>query len=798
MNTLQRMSLPVLLVVALCDAVAQTKPPLQAKPPASLKITLEQAGSRTGRDRVPTYEGQNVVVTGQVSTKPIWITDSYFVAIQDNTFFGLLLRPEIPQLPDLTPGDWVEAEGVISKRAGLPILLPRTVRRLRRTTAPAPKVVAAVDLTSFRYMGVLVTLQSIITGETQNGGGDLLLIGLASNELNVFLPRTRRDSGPKLSGFRAGDRIRVTGIASQYCTLPPYDKYFQILIPTPASVAIMERGWVLQPPVLLASLILAGALASIWWFRERRMAALRKQMRLLNSLGEQVIGATSSTEILRRLMLNLPALSDATGVGLYIHNRSTKTLEGVHSSNTAIETVDPEAPSGPMASGIAACFRGHALIAIPDVRRSPHFKKEDTVLAPRSVLLVPMFAQSELMGVLEIHHSRRFHYFSQGEQAAMQHLANQIATALKLQEQHSMREQLFRSEKLAAAGQLISDVCNELRSPLQSIATLATALHSRNGGGYHAELDSITTEANRASEIVARLVSFANVEQAQAEPLDLNAILSGLLKFRAPEWKAKGVEIKAQLAVKRAIVLGSPGQIEQVLLNLLVDAEKSAAEAREKVITVSSSLLAKRVLVEISYPLRSPDVRGDSTDGDHTGSGALGLGVCRGIIESHGGEFRVVRTSPAQARFDIELPVIEARQTGSGASELSEAIRQLTVLVVEPDNKVQRQLVQMLGTRGDRVVPVSSAEEGLDIVERLRFDMVICAVRLPSLNWVTFCERVRLRVGGFVLLTDAFNSDVGRAFRNSEGYVLSKPVDETELHRICRAVEDRTSLLIRE
>jgi signal transduction histidine kinase/CheY-like chemotaxis protein len=692
----------------------------------------------------------------------------------------------------------VEAQGVISKRAGLPILVTRALRLLRHTAAPAPKVVNTLDLASFRYMGVLVTLETIITAEDKNGGGDLLLVGPRSNELNVFLPQTRRDSGPKLSGFRLGDRIRVTGIASQYCTLPPYDRYFQILISSPKSVAVLERGWAIQPPVLLASLILAGALASIWWFRERHMAGLRKQMRLLHSLGEQVIGATSSTEILRRLMLSLPALSNATGVGLYIHNRATRTLEGVHSDNSTIEAIDPQAPSGPMASGIAACFRSHTMLAIPDVRRSPHFKKEETVLAPRSVLMVPMFAQNELMGVLEIHHSRRFHYFGQGEQAAMQHLANQIATALKLQEQHSMREHLFRSEKLAAAGQLISDVANELRSPLQSIATLATALLTRNGDASHAELHSITSEASRASEIVARLVSFANVEQAQAEPLDLNAILAGLLKFRAPEWKAKGVEIKSQLAVKRAIVLGSAGQIEQVLLNLLVDAEKSAAEARDKVINVSTSLLAKRVLVEISYPLRSPDVRGDSTDGDHAGSGALGLGVCRGIIESHGGEFRVVRTSPAQARFDIELPVIEARQTTVGTSELSEAIRQLTVLVVEPDSKVQRQLVQMLGNRGDRVVPVSSAEEGLDIVERLRFDMVICAVRLPSLNWVVFCERVRMRVGAFVLLTDAFNSEVGRAFRDSEGFVLIKPVGETDLHRICRAVEDRTSLLIRE
>ncbi len=770
---------------------------LKPKPP--LKITLEQAGSRTGRDRLPAFEGKEVLVTGQISVPPIWIGDSYYFAIQDDIPFGLLLRMEPTQVAGFTPGDWIEAQGVISKNTGLPILVTTAVRQLRHTPPPAPKVVTPFDLASFRYMGVLVTLETIITAQDDNTDDELLPIGPSSINLNVFLSRMRRDAGPKLSGFRRGDRIRVTGIATQNCTLPPYDRYFQILIANPNEIVVLERGWAIQPPVLLAALILVVVLAGIWWFRERRMAGLRKQMRLLHSLGEQVIGATSSAEIMRRLTVNLPALSNASGAGLYIQNRATKMLDGMTSNNTAVETIDPEAPSSGMASGAAACFRNHLLIAIPDTRRSPHFKKEDTVLAPRSVMFVPMFAQNELMGVLEIHHSRHFHYFGRGEQAAMQHLANQIATALNLQDQHSLREQLFRSEKLAAAGQLISDVANELRTPLQAIANLATTVLSRNGESRHSELDSIKTEASRASEIVSRLVSFGQVEQAQAEPVDLNAILTGLLKFRSPERTAKGVEIKSQLAVKRAIVLGSPGQIEQVLLNLLVDAEKSAAEARDKVITVSTSLLAKRVLVEISYPLRSPDIRGDSTDGgDHTGSGALGLGVCRGIIESHGGEFRVVRTSPGQARFDIELPVIEARQSGPGGADLTEAIRQLTVLVVEPDAKVQRHLVQILGNRGDRVVPVSSAEEGLDIVERLRFDMVICAVRLPSLNWVTFCERVRLRVGGFVLLTDAYNSDVGRAFRESEGFVLTKPVDENDLRRICRAIEDRTSLLIRD
>jgi signal transduction histidine kinase len=487
-------------------------------------------------------------------------------------------------------------------------------------------------------------------------------------------------------------------------------------------------------------------------------------------------------------------------VGMYVQNRGTKMLESIHVSNSTPEFIDVETPAAGLSSGIVACFRNRTLVAIPDTRRSPFFDKQNPSSTPRSLLFVPMFAQSELLGVLMLYHSGSFHYFSQDEQAAMQHLANQVATALKLQEQQSIREQLFRSEKLAAAGQLISDVANELRAPLGSIVTRASALRSRQAEAPLEELQAIADEARHASEVVARLVSFAKVEQSEVQPVDLNAILSGLLKFRAPECKAKGVEIQLQIPPKRATVMGSPGQLEQVLLNLLVDAEKSATGAREKTIVVSSSLLAKRVLVEIAYPTRSTEFqRSDGVESDHAGSEALGLGVCRGIIQSYGGEFRVVRASLTQARYDVELPVVETRPSNAGASNGFQGVnRQLTVLIVEPDTSVQRQLVQLLGNRGDRVVPVSSAEEGADLAQRVRFDMAICAIRLPGLNWVEFFERVRYQVGGFVLLTDGFDNDLARAFQGGEGYVLSKPLDEAEVHRICHLVEERTTVALRD
>ena len=138
-------------------------------------------------------------------------------------------------------------------------------------------------------------------------------------------------------------------------------------------------------------------------------------------------------------------------------------------------------------------------------------------------------------------------------------------------------------------------------------------------------------------------------------------------------------------------------------------------------------------------------------------------------------------------------------ETASGgladSSDAAEAgARQLTILVVEPDTKIQRQLVRLLGGRGDRVIPVSSADEGADVAQRLRFDLVISTVRLPGLNWVEFFERVRYRVGGFVLMTDGFDQALGRAFKNGEGFVLTKPIDEGELLRICRTIEERATV----
>src|ERR1700730_12882547 len=125
-----------------------------------------------------------------------------------------------------------------------------------------------------------------------------------------------------------------------------------------------------------------------------------------------------------------------------------------------------------------------------------------------------MLSQGEVAGVLELDQNDRARDFTTDEQALAQHLGNQTGVALRLLAQRSVQEQLFRTEKLAAVGRLISGVVNELQTPLASISDLAERAVERASTGPAArDASAIAAEARKAAGMVARLVSFAAAEQ---------------------------------------------------------------------------------------------------------------------------------------------------------------------------------------------------------------------------------------------------------------------------------------------
>lgn len=761
-------------------------------------VTLEQAASRSGRDLNPAFEGRSVAIRAQVAADPVWALGAYYLPLRDATGHGLLIRGERERFADLQPGDWIEGQGTIESVAAMPLLTPSAIRRLRHEAAPEPQDLTVGDLNSFRYLGLVVRTSGTVTGAAENLGGRSLEVADHGNTVSVFLPRVPGKNPPELRRVRVGDHVRLTGIATQYSLEPPHDGGFQVLLAEPQDLEVVSAGSPFAPLLLAGSAAALSLLAVFWWMREKRLGTNRRLLRAFHALSEEIISAGSPVEIAEKLSTVLPTVTQATGVRLYLYSRRNKALERVSTRHEPDPMAVPiDSPPDGLAGAAVVCFRNRTLLNVPDVRRSPFVKVDARSNLPRSAMFLPLLSQNDVLGVLEVGNARRLGYFGLEEQAAAQHLANQVAASLKLQEQQTIREQLFRSEKLAATGQLISGVASELRAPLESILQLSTSLASYGRQPIpERDLRLLAGESQRASEIVSRLVSFARPEDTAARDVDVNALVASLMQFRDPEWRTLGLRVQNRVVPESAMVLGSQGQIEQVFLNLLVHAEQYASESTAKTICVSSGLIARRVMVEIGYsiPLNEHGAEIDPFAEGRSPDGALGLGVCRGIIQSHGGEIRfrggVKSETIRMARFEIDLPVARSAAHETQPNKPRKPAASMTVLVVEPDLGAQRQLLGQLSARGHRVVP-ASMEEGADLSQRVRFDAVFWAVRPSAAGSSEYQERIRAHVAYFVLVSDVYDAELAGSLESSGGFLLVRPIQDADLDRVLNQMDAR-------
>jgi signal transduction histidine kinase/CheY-like chemotaxis protein len=747
------------------------------------RVSLEVVGSRRAPNFSPNLEGEVVTVEGVVPARAVAYPLYAHLAIQDEFGYGLVLEGTASQFSGLQPGQRIEARGTVAKRGGLPVLLPTHIVVLSSGPVPTAKRVDAAALFSFRYQGVLVSTDGRVIEKGEAPGGEYLLIGDARRPMRLFLPVPRMRTGrASLDRFEIGDRVRVTGIAGQYCPFAPYDRYFEVVVGDDEDLVLVRKRWLVSPEWFAISLAFLVFALGVWWIRERRMAVQRHMVRTFYSLGEELIGFASPPALLNRLDAVLPGLLKISGAHLYLYHRGTKTLERVADSAFGVPVYPPE---GGLPLGPAACFRNQALLTIRDTYRSPFFPDGRPERQPGAVVFVPMFSEADVLGVLELYDTRTDHEFNRDERALTQHLANQVGIALRLMEEKSIREQLYRSEKLAAVGQLVSGIAAELRTPLDHISRLAESVVLAPPGTAWNDIESISGEARRASEIVSRLVSFMQPDRAEAKRIELNSLLRSLIQFRQREWSARGFLIREMLSSGPVHILGSQGQLERVFLDLLVQAEHALSEEPEKTLTIATTVLARKVLVEIEHA--SAGFRAWEGGLARSDAGLHSEEISRGVVRSHGGDLRITGSAQGLSRIEIEFPLAPARL----AEEAGGISRAFTCLVVDPDRPALEELVHALTRRGCRVIPAGAGEDATELVQRLHFDVVFCVVRLPGLNWIEFSESIRGHVGGFVLITEGYDYELSRGLLEADNYVLNRPFSEADLDRVLATVERR-------
>ena len=231
-------------------------------------------------------------------------------------------------------------------------------------------------------------------------------------------------------------------------------------------------------------------------------------------------------------------------------------------------------------------------------------------------------------------------------------------------EQKTIEEQMLRSEKLAAAGRLAAGLAHEINNPLygirNAIEILAKELPEDNDKSHLVSLS--LKEIDRISLLLAKMLDFYRPSEDIRQELDINALLENLFTFMGGQLASHNIETKSKLSSKPLFISGSPGQIEQVFLNLFTNAQKAMSSGGTLIIQTRKSRHSVVVEVEDTgvgiekkhLPHIFDAFYTTHTKSNHSG---LGLSVTDAIVRSHGGKIHVRSEVGKGTTFSVWLPV---------------------------------------------------------------------------------------------------------------------------------------------
>ncbi len=240
--------------------------------------------------------------------------------------------------------------------------------------------------------------------------------------------------------------------------------------------------------------------------------------------------------------------------------------------------------------------------------------------------------------------------------------------------QRLIRSKLLQTEKMAALGQLVSGIAHELNNPLTSIQGYAQLLLSRRSGSSRSsDARRISQEAERASRIVKNLLLFSRETKPERRAVNLNEVIERTLALRAYELKLENIAVELMLDPVLPHALADAAQLQQVILNLIVNAEQAILQGRGeesrtgRIRFRTRRLAGDRIGIEVSDdgPGISPEVISRIFDPFFTtkpagvGTG-LGLSIVYGIVKEHGGEVSIESHAGRGAILNIELPALSA------------------------------------------------------------------------------------------------------------------------------------------
>jgi PAS domain S-box-containing protein len=381
-------------------------------------------------------------------------------------------------------------------------------------------------------------------------------------------------------------------------------------------------------------------------------------------------------------------------------------------------------------------------------------------------------------------------------------------------ERRQLEEQLRQAQRLEAIGRLAGGVAHDFNNLLTVIGGYSEALLERNGAGSETELREISAAAERATALTGQLLAFSRRQVLQPRVVDVNAIVSGITPMLG-RLIGEDVELATALDPSVKPVLADANQLEQVLVNLVVNARDAMPQGGKLTIETSSVDLDEAYVSQHSEATPGPHTvlavsdTGVGMDAATTsrifepffttkpvGAGTgLGLSTVYGTVKQSGGSIWVYSEPGRGTTFKIYLPLATADMPVGGTAQPAPVAPTgtETILVVEDEPSLRTLVAVMLEDKGYNVVIADSSEQAIELADRERIDLLLTDLVMPRLSGRELATRIRaMRPSIRVLFMSGYADEaINRNGSLEPGAAfLAKPFTAAELAKRVRETLD--------
>ena len=525
----------------------------------------------------------------------------------------------------------------------------------------------------------------------------------------------------------------------------------------------------------------------------RRDIAARKRMegerQVMFEIIQGVIETHNLDELLKLIHNSISKLLYAENCFVALHDPITDRMN----FEFWVDKFDPCPPPQPVGKGFSSYILGTGQPMLLDRQLTDEMVRQGKVemsgTSSASWLGVPLRTASRTIGVLVVQHYEDEHAYDDRDLEFLVSVGSQMALAIERKRaETNLREtedQLRQSQKMESIGTLAGGIAHDFNNLMTAVNGYSQlALRSLKADDpIRPRIEEIKKAGERAASLTRQLLAFSRKQILQPKVLDLNAVIAGLGKM-LPRIIGEDIDLHIELSASLGTLKADPGQIEQVLLNLAVNARDAmpgggCLTIKTENVSFDEKFAQRHLVVEPGhYVMLSVSDNGCGMDAEtrthifepffttkEIGKGTgLGLSTVYGIVKQSGGSIWVYSEAGQGTTFKIYLPRLDqVVETEEPIDSLDSVPRgHETILLVEDEQVVLNLSKEVLEEYGYAVITAPNGKEGLQICKDFegQIDLVITDVVMPYMSGRELAENVgSLRPGTRVLYMSGFTDD---------------------------------------